>query len=473
MNPIQRRNILNVSLIAFVFTAAAALTGFDQEAGQAAAKPQATLESRIDSVMAPVFKTGTPGAAVLVMKDGKPLLRKAYGTADLELGVAMTPEHVFRIGSMTKQFTAVAVLMLLEQGKLALDDPLTKFLPDYPVQGRTITVEHLLTHTSGIKSITDLKEFQPLRRKDLPVAELIAVFKDKPFDFAPGEKWAYNNSGYVLLGAIIEKISGTSYEAFMQKNVFDPLGLKNTHYDSATRIIPRRISGYGPGPSNGFANANYLSMTLPYAAGSLVSTVDDLAAWNEALLAGKLIKRETLEKAWTAYKLKDGSSSDYGYGWGIGSFEGQRKIAHGGGIDGFTSDGVLLPEERLIVIILTNSTLPARTPGLFTTKIIGAALGKPIVEPKELKIDPKAFDQYAGDYELQPGFVIKFFRQGDRYFTQATGQGAAEIFAESEIKFFLKVVDGSVEFIKDASGKVTGMVLNQGGRSMPAKRIEK
>jgi D-alanyl-D-alanine carboxypeptidase len=443
------------------------------EAVPAMAASQDTLVSQVDALLSPVFKAGTPGAAVLVMKDGKPLVRKAYGTADLELGVALTPDHVFRIGSMTKQFTAVAILMLMEQGKLALNDPLIKFLPDYPMQGKTVTVEHLLTHTSGIKSYTDIKEFPPLRRKDMPVAELIAVFKDKPFDFVPGEKWLYNNSGYILLGAIIEKVSGMSYETFMQKNVFDPLGLKNTYYGSATRIIPQRIPGYGPGTSNGFANADYLSMTLPYAAGSLLSTVDDLAAWNEALPAGKLIKRETLEKAWTDYKLKDGSATGYGYGWMIGTFEGRRLITHGGGINGFMSDGLLLPEERLIVVILTNSTLPARAPGVFTAKIAGAALGKPIVEPKEVKIDPKIFDQYAGKYELQPGFLISFFRAGDRFMTQATGQGAAEIFAESETKFFLKVVDGSVEFVKDASGKVTGMVLTQGGRSMPAKRIEK
>ncbi len=235
--------------------------------------------------------------------------------------------------------------MLAEQGKLALSDPLTKFLPDYPVQGRTVTVEHLLTHTSGIKSYTELKEFQPLRRKDMPVAELIAVFKDKPFDFEPGERWAYNNSGYILLGAIIEKVAGTSYEAFMQKNVFDPLGLKHTCYGSATRIIPQRIPGYGPGPNNGFANADYLSMTLPYAAGSLLSTVDDLAAWNEALLAGRLIKPETLAKAWTNYKLKDGSSTGYGYGWMIGTFEGRRLITHGGGINGFSLGRQPLPRR--------------------------------------------------------------------------------------------------------------------------------
>lgn len=435
---------------------------------------QADLLPQIDGLLAPVFKAGEPGAALLVMKDGKPLVRKAYGLADLELGVEMRPDHVFRIGSMTKQFTAVAILMLMEKGQLALADPLTKFLPDYPVQGRTVTVEHLLTHTSGIQSYTNLPEWPPLQRKDMTVTEIIALSKDKPFEFEPGERWNYSNSGYILLGAIIEKVSGMKYEAFLQKHIFDPLSLKNTFYGSATRIIPRRITGYAPGANNTFLNAEYLSMTQPYAAGSLLSTVDDLATWNEALLAEKLIKRESLEKAWTPYRLKDGSSTSYGYGWGVGTVDGRREISHGGGIHGFSSDGILYPEDRLIVIMLTNSTVGTRAPGRFTPHIAALALGKPLPgERMAVGIDPKIFDSYAGEYEIQPGFTIKFFRQGDKFMTQATGQAAFEIFAESESKFFLKVVDGQVEFVKDAAGQVTGMVLTQNGRSIPGKRIQK
>jgi CubicO group peptidase (beta-lactamase class C family) len=460
-------------LILFLFITTFCLGGTNGPA-TAPAFSQADLLPQIDALLAPVFKTGEPGAALLVMKDGKPLVRKAYGMADLELGVEMRPDHVFRIGSMTKQFTAVAILMLMEKGQLALDDPLTKFLPDYPMQGRTVTVEHLLTHTSGIQSYTNLPEWPPLQRKDMTVAEIIALSKDKPFEFEPGERWNYNNSGYILLGAIIEKVSGMKYEAFLQKHIFDPLGLKNTFYGSATRIIPRRITGYASGANNSFLNAEYLSMTQPYAAGSLLSTVDDLASWNEALLAGKLIKRESLEKAWTPYKLKDGSSTRYGYGWGVGTVDGRRVISHGGGIFGFSSDGILYPEDRLIVIMLTNSTVGTRAPGRFTANIAALALGKSLPgERTAIAIDPKIFDSYAGEYELQPGFTLKFFRQGDKFMTQATGQAAFEIFAESATKFFLKVVDGQVEFVKDAAGQVTGMVLIQNGRTIPGKRIQK
>ena len=470
-NSVMRNIAYRLSLFLIITTFC--LAGTDGPT-TATAPLQADLVSQVDALLSPVFKAGEPGAAVLVMKDGKPLVRKAYGMADLELGVPLQPEHVFRIGSMTKQFTAVAILMLMERGQLALDDPLTKFLPDYPMQGRTVTVEHLLTHTSGIPSYTGLPEWLPLLRKDMSVAEIIALSKDKPFEFEPGERWNYNNSGYILLGAIIEKVSGMGYEAFLQKHILDPLGLKSTHYGSATRIIPRRIPGYAPGANNGFLNAEYLSMTQPYAAGSLLSSVDDLASWNEALLAGKLIKRESLEKAWTPYKLKDGSSARYGYGWGIGTVDGRRTISHGGGILGFSSDGILYPEDRLIVIMLTNSTVPERAPGRFTPKIAALAMGKPLPsERTAVAIDPKIFDSYAGEYEIRAGFTIKFFRQGDKFMTQATGQAAVEIFAESETRFFLKVVDGQVEFVKDAAGKVTGMVLTQNGRTIPGKRIEK
>lgn len=531
----------------------------------------APLATELDKLLSSVYKAGEPGAAILVMKDGRPLVRKAYGMADLELGIPLDPEMIFRIGSMTKQFTAVAVLMLMEQGKLALSDPITKFLPDYPTQGKTITVEHLLTHTSGIRSYTDMPSWLPLMRKDMSVSGLIDVFKNEPMDFAPGERWAYDNSGYILLGAIIEKVAGTTYATFLKNNVFDPLGLKRTVYGDDAPIIPGRVKGYGPGLGGKFINAPFISMTQPYAAGSLLSSVDDLAAWNQALLAGKLIKRESLERAWTSSKLNDGTPTNYGYGWGVGSYEGHRRIEHGGGIPGFSSAGILFPDDNLYIVMLTNSTVPARAPGPFAFKIAALALAKPYQEPvavtvpaadlaplagvytnkwnedlvvrvagtgvtvsgpglsltpifplsrdlfflrntsariefardgkgapvsavvrssmgpdtlflrtakplpgarKSLTLDPKLLDKYAGEYELQPGFTIKFYRDGAKFMTQATGQGAVEIFPESETKFFLKVVDAQVEFVMDASGAVTGIVLDQNGRKLPGKRIK-
>jgi CubicO group peptidase (beta-lactamase class C family) len=528
------------------------------------------LAKKIDAVMSEVYKPGEPGAAIIVQKDGKTIFRKGYGMADLELGVAVEPDMVFRLGSITKQFTAVSILMLAEQGKLALQDEITKFLPDYPTQGRKITVEHLLTHTSGIQSYTDLPEWLPLWRKDFTVKELIDLFKDKPMKFEPGQRWVYNNSGYILLGAIIEKVSGQTYEEFVDSRIFKPLGMKHTYYGSTERVIPRRIPGYQAG-KNGFLNAPYLSMTQPYAAGSLLSTVDDLAVWSDAVFSGKLVRKEWLDRAFAPYKLKNGESTGYGYGWCIANFGGHRSIEHGGGINGFTSYEITLPEDRIFAAILTNSAISGRDPEPRAVKIAWLALGLPQPEPKavpiaandlvslagvyenegqepwyitnegskifsqraggakremmaaspvefffrdrptriifmkdaqrkvggfraverigpaqiytktakplpaprkEAVVDPRIYDQYVGDYELTPGFVITILKRGNKLISQATGQPEVELFPESETRFFLKVVDAQVDFVKDASGKVTGLVLHQGGQTLPAKKTK-
>ena len=434
---------------------------------------EASLAVQADAVMARVYGPEEPGAVLLVMKDGEALLRKAYGMADLELGVALEPDMIFRIGSMTKQFTAVAVLMLMEQGRLGLSDPITRFLPDYPTQGRTITVEHLLTHTSGIPGFASLPDWPPLAREDMTLSELIALFEDEPLEFGPGERWKYSNSGYVLLGAIIEEVSGLTYEAFLQKSIFDPLGLKHTHYGNTIPIIPGRVPGYGAGPEGSFVNAEYISMTQPYAAGGLLSNVDDLAAWNEALLDGTLIRRETLEKAWTTHELPDGSATGYGYGWSVGELEGRRMVTHDGDINGFSSDGILFPEERMFVTILTNSEVFERRPNPLASRIAALALGVSSAEPRAISIDPELLDQYAGEYELAPGFTVRFFRDGDHFMSQGTGEPAVEIFPESETRFFLEISDAKGEFVRDEAGKVTGYVLSLNGRTLHAKRITK
>ena len=251
------------------------------------------LSKSFDELIMGQYKPGEPGAAVLVAKDGNILYRKAFGMANLELGAQMKPEMVFEIGSMTKQFTAVSILMLMEQGKLSLDDDITRFIPDYPTQGYKITIHHLLTHTSGIKSYTSMPEWFGLWRKDYSPLELIGIFKDQPMDFAPGEKFLYNNSAYFILGYVIEKSSGQTYQEFIENNIFKPLQMNDTYYGSLSKIIKNRASGYQQ-EENGFINAEYLSMTQPYAAGSIMSNVDDLLKWQKAISDNKLVKAETI-----------------------------------------------------------------------------------------------------------------------------------------------------------------------------------
>ena len=238
-------------------------------------------------ILSEYFTDDGPGATAIVAKGGEILYQGAAGMADLELQVPMDVRHVFRLGSITKQFTGIAIMMLVEDGEVALDDPLTKFLPDYPTGEHVITVEHLLTHTSGIQSYTDMPGFMEHEvRIGRSVDVLIDFFKDEPMQFAPGERWAYNNSGYILLGAIIEKASGQTYEAFVNEHIFEPLGMSRTYYDSHERVIAGRIPGYQPA-SGGPVNADFIDMSLPYAAGSLLSTVGDLLIWNTAVQSEK------------------------------------------------------------------------------------------------------------------------------------------------------------------------------------------
>ena len=301
---------------------------------QAAVPTPMTPTAAIDTLLKGSFPSDRPGAAVIVVKDGQTFFRKAYGMADLELGVPLQPDMVFRLGSITKQFTAAAILMLAEEGKLSLQDPIEKHLVGYPTQGHVITVEHLLTHTSGIQSYTDMPGWMTSRiQGPMTVTELVDGFKKEPMQFAPGERWAYNNSGYVLLGAIVEKASGKTYEAFVRERIFQPLGMTASYYDRTEPIIPKRAPGYtreGDQPRN----ARYLSMTQPYAAGSLASTVDDLARWDGSLYTETLLKKASLERAWAPYVLKDGKPTGYGYGWGVSKLRGRRAISHGGGSSG-------------------------------------------------------------------------------------------------------------------------------------------
>jgi CubicO group peptidase (beta-lactamase class C family) len=338
--------------------------------------------------------------------------------ADLELGVPLEPDMVFRIGSMTKQFTAVAVLMLVEEGKLALSDPITRFLPDYPTGGRTITVEHLLTHTSGIKSYTAMDDFLANVRKDYTVPEMIDHFKSQPMDFEPGEKYQYDNSGYFLLGAIVEKASGTGYEAFLKKRVFDVVGMPHTSLESTSRITPRRARGYAK-TGDTWTNADWISMTQPYAAGGLVSTVDDLARWDAALYTGRLLRPETLQQAFTRHRLKDGKQIGYGYGWEPGEWEGFTVIQHGGGINGFVSMGVRVPERKAYVAVLSNRTAEP-FPFSVAQRLATYLVGRPW-DPKPIAVPEARLRDYVGVYRVDEKRTLGVTVESGRLYVQPSG----------------------------------------------------
>jgi CubicO group peptidase (beta-lactamase class C family) len=409
-----------------------------------------------DELFAKAYPAAEPGAAVLVAKDGKVLLRKGYGMASLELGVPIQPDMVFELGSITKQFTAAAILMLQEGGKLSVQDEITKYLPDYPTHGQKITIDHLLTHVSGIPSYTGLPEWRPRVREDLTPQQLIDLFKDKPLEFNPGEKWAYNNSAYVLLGAVIEKVSGKSYEDFVEQEIFVPAGMKRSYYGHQNEVVAGRVTGYDKEEA-GYKVAEYLSLTQPYAAGSLMSTVDDLVLWVEALSSGKLLKKESLERMGTPAKLASGQSTKYAYGLGIGEEGGTRIVEHGGGIFGFSTDLLHAPDQRLLVVILSNNPGLELSPGSLAYRVLRKALGSPWEDRKAVKLAPATLAEYQGVYRFDQDLTRAIFHEGDKLFAQRSGGEKSELLPASRDDFFYQDSESRIHFRRDAQGKITGM----------------
>lgn len=399
--------------------------------------------------------------SVLVAKGDQIILNKGYGYANVEWQVPNSPESKFRLGSITKQFTAACVLLLEERGKLKIDDPVKKYMPDAPAAWDKITFFHLLTHTSGIPSFTGFPDYASTEALATTPEKLVARFRDKPLEFQPGEKWNYSNSGYVLLGYLIEKISGEPYSQFVQENIFTPLGMKDSGYDSNTAIIPHRDSGYTPNEKGELQNAGYINMTIPLSAGALYSTTPDLLKWEQGLFGGKLISATSLQKMTTPFK------NDYAFGLGVQEVKGHKVVDHGGGIEGFNTELAYYPDEKLTVIVLSNQNTGAT--GDIAMKLAAVTRGEPVVlasERKEITVAPAILEKYVGTYELTPNFSIVMTVENGQLMTQATGQPKFPLFAESETKFFLKVVDAEVEFHKNDKGDVEYLILHQGGRDV-------
>ncbi len=432
----------------------------------AASAPGQDLAPKFDEYMNALVNQGRFIGSVLVARDGKVIFSKGSGLANAELDVPNTPQTKFRLGSVTKQFTAAAVMLLQERGKLSVQDPICKYVDTCPSAWSDVTIHHLLSHTGGVPNFTNFPDYAPKMMMPVTTQDMIARFKDKPLDFKPGEKWSYSNSGYFLLGYIIEKAAGESYETFLQKNIFEPLKLTSTGYDHHGTILKKRATGYSLTKGK-MVNSVYLDMTQPYAAGSLYSTVEDLFLWNDALYSDKLLSAKSLEAMMTPVK------NDYAYGLGVQTKSGHKMISHGGGINGFSTFIARFADEKVTVAVLRNADYGSPGPGQITGNLAAIVFGEKYEIPAdtaEVKVDPKLYDAYAGRYELAPNFILTISKEGGRLMAQATGQPQFELFPESETKFFLKVIDAKVTFVKDDTGKVTHLILHQGG-DRQAKRI--
>lgn len=549
--------------------------------------------AKIDQLISLYAKYGQFNGAALVADNGKIVYEKGVGLANMEWNIPNTPDTKFRLGSITKQFTATLVLQLVEQGKIKLDGKLIDYLPDYRKDtGAKVTIHNLLSHTSGIPSYTSLPGFfQNVSRNPFTVDDFIKKYASGDLEFEPGTKFVYDNSGYFLLGAIIEKVTGKPYEQVLQENIFDPAGMKNSGYDHWGTILNKRATGYSR-TSRGYQTAPYLDMSIPYAAGSLYSTVEDLYLWDQALYGEKILSAKSKEMMFKP------NLNNYGYGFVItkATLAPPTKLAvpvieHNGGINGFNTSIVRMTNDKRLIVLLDNAEdgqyldrialglmsvlydQPYESPkrsiadaltktlaekdvaaaiqqyralkaganaaeydfgemelnrlgyGLLQTKKVAEAieifklnvemfpqsanvydsLGEAYMihndkdlsianykksleldpknanastrlasltgEQKEVNVNPKIYDSYAGEYQLAPGFTITVTSENGKLMAQATGQSKFELFPTSETDFYLKVVPATVTFVKDAQGNVTELILNQNGRKTPGKKI--
>ena len=433
--------------------------------------PTASLAQNVDVARADQIVQSFVNAkqfmgSVLVARNGQVLVDKGYGYADLEWQIPDTPETKFRLGSMTKQFTAAGILLLEQRGKLSTDDLVKKYMPDAPAAWEKITIYNLLTHTSGIPNFTSFPDYRSSEGTPATPAQLVARFRDKPLDFQPGERWNYSNSGYVLLGYLIEKISGQTYQNFIQENFFKPLGMNDSGYDSNSAIILHRASGYTPGPG-GPVNASYIDMSIPFSAGALYSTTHDLLRWDEALYGGKVLSAAALKKMTTPFK------QNYACGLMIQTVQGHTVYEHAGGIEGFNTDMAYYPDEKMVLIALSN--LNGNAPNSILQQLGEVVHGQKVVLPSEhseIAVAPEILARYVGVYGLAPNFNLNITLVDGQLISQATGQGKVPLFAESETMFFTKVVNAELEFPKGEKGPATQLILHQNGRDITGKRLD-
>ena len=427
---------------------------------------RADLTDDLEALFSEAIPSDVPGLTVIVVRDGETLLHAGYGMADLERGVANGPDMVMRIGSITKQFTATCIMMLVEEGKVALDDPVVKHLPDYPVHDRVITIEHLLTHTSGIKGYTEIPEVMAAAHHEYAVQDVIDTFKDLDLLFEPGTEWSYSNSGYFLLGAVIEAVSGMSYAEFVQTRIFDPLDMTGSYYDSFAQIIPNRALGYHMLEGE-YINSPYISMSLPYSAGSLASTVGDLYRWDRAILGDELVSRESRERMWTPYVLGDGEDTGYGYGWMIGEYEGDPVIRHGGGIHGFTSFSMTIPARKLFVASLCNNPGFESDPQSMAQRAAALVCGEPL--PIAVEVDPAVLERYVGVYRINDEETRVLTLEDGVLYTQRSGGRKLAASPRSDTEFFYTRSLSRFRIEVDEAGLVVAMHMKPwGGEEEPA-----
>ena len=440
--------------------------------------PAKDLRMNVASYMQASRRTDHFSGAVLVAVHGKVVYSRGFGLANAAASIPNTAATEFRIGSITKQFTAAAILLLRDRGKLHLSDAICRFLPNCPAAWRSITIYELLTHTSGIPNYTSVPGFWHDVGRPVTSAKLMARFEDRPLDFEPGTKFRYSNSGYIVLGIIIRRISGEPYRVFLQHNVLLPLGLGHTGYDGDQRGSKRAL-GYEIG-AHGLHPAPHIDLSWVSSAGALHSNVLDLYRWDQALMGDRLLSTRSLRDMLTPHVplpcgMLGSAAQQCGYGFGlmIGRTYGDEEISHGGEIPGFLSVNAVFPRDDVVVIAFDNHfSWVVRN----VVKALEAIVfNRPYTLPgayKAIRLPSSALQQFAGLYRLTPTFSINIERRDNQLYDKAPGQAAFPIYPYETTSFFLKAVDVQISFVVDRQGRVTGMVLHQDGMDMPGKRVD-
>lgn len=439
-------------------------------AAPASAVP-ADFAARADAVLKSAYPADAPGVAAIVVDDGEVVYSGVRGLADVEAKREITPATVFRLGSITKQFTAAVILQLADEGKLALSDPLSKFLPDYPKPGADATIAQLLNHTSGIKSYTGIPGWM---QGDKPATAhtteaLVAEFRDQPADFAVGSEHRYNNSGYVLLGAVIEKVTGKPWHVAVDERIAKPLGLKTIRYGELEASTPNMAVGYSK-EGGKFVRARPIHMSVPHAAGALIGSVEDLARWAEALHDGRVVSAERYKQMIAPTKLPDGKVENYGFGLGQGKLRGREVIRHGGGIFGFDTDSAYLPRDDVFVAVFANADDPAVDPGVALARLAALAVGDPFPEFEKANVPLAEIEPLFGLYEYEGG-NRRFYSKDGKLFTRLKGGSELEAFAAGNDRFFYgPEILSWFEVKRDPSGKHV-MLMHQGGADEALKSV--
>ncbi len=418
---------------------------------------QKTTQQKLDELMNAYSKINKFNGSVLVSQKGKILLEKGYGVKNFKAKTMNDMNSIFQIYSVTKTFTSTVILKLVEQDKLSLSDKLSKFYPGFP-KGDSITIENLLTHTSGIYDYS--------RGNNMPdetESSFIKFLETKSLDFSPGTSWSYSNSGYWLLGFIIKKVTSMAYEEAVGKYIFKPLQM--THSGFAFKIFSSKYktTGYEIFSDEIKKEAIVYDPPGPFAAGAIYSTVGDLYKYHIGLEQYKLLKKETLNKAYIPYK------NNYGYGWMINAYDGKTIVSHSGGAAGYRSNFIRIPEDNVCIVLLDNTE--NANVEIITKKIVDILYGKPYKIPFEIKVDRQVLEKFAGSYSVSPAFTMYITIDNGKLAAQASGQQKTILLAEKENYFFAEEANGFVEFSKDDTGAYNELIIHQAGQNVKAKRF--